>query len=283
MVDHAFHYASDQEPLPKAIGRFQVVERAPTGQGSQGSVYKARDPLSGQAVAIKVLRDEYESYAVSVAAALVGEGDMQELRREAQLLTELDHPNIVTVLETGEDAAHGPYVVMEWMAGGDLKSRLDKAVERQLPAREALSIAQGFLAALAAAHAAGVIHGDIKPSNILLDEEGKGKLADFGIAWSPGATTGALPGRGTQGYMPPEQNDAPSVEAMGPVTDLYAVGVVLYEMLTGRLPSPGEEVRGLPLNVPASVARAIAQALEPNPQRRIPSAEAMAQALTGKG
>lgn len=283
MVDHAFQYPSDQgAPLPRTIGRFRVTGRAPGGgRGSQASVYRAHDPVSGQEVALKVLGNQYDSYATSLLAALVGEPDMEELRREAQLLSTLQHPNIVLVMETGEDPAVGPYAVMEWMPGGDLRARLEGAEGGRLPLQEALRIAQDILAGLAAAHGAGVVHRDIKPGNILLDLQGGAKLADFGIA---GDVTRAetLPGRGTLGYMAPEQEDPQQAGAVEPAADIYAVGVVLFEMLAGFLPSSGKDVRHIHPPIPAAVASAIIRATHPDPRQRFSSAREMAIALAGE-
>jgi serine/threonine-protein kinase len=207
--------------------------------------------------------------------------DMEELRREAQLLAGLHHPNIVSVIETGEDPALGPYAVMEWVPGGDLKSHLQRAPENRLPIDEALHIAQDVLAGLSAAHEAGVIHRDIKPGNILLDLEGRAKLADFGIA---GDATGAevLPGRGTLGYMALEQEDPMQAEEVGPATDIYAVGVVLFEMLAGRRPTPGENVRELRPQVTEAMAAAVTKATHQDPRQRFSSAQEMARALTSR-
>jgi len=283
MVDHAFHYPNDQgAPLPVSIGRFRVVERAPGERGSQASVYRALDPVTGQEVALKVLGSQYESYALSLLAALVGDRDMEELRREAELLAGLHHPNIVSVIETGEDPALGPYAVMEWVPGGDLTAHLERALENRLPVEEGLHIAQDVLAGLSAAHEAGVIHRDIKPGNILLNRQGRAKLADFGIA---GDVTGAevLPGRGTLGYMAPEQEDPRQAGEVGPATDIYAVGVVLFEMLAGRRPAPGEDVRELRSQVPEAAAIAVARATHQDPRQRFSSAQEMARALEGEG
>ena len=282
MVDHAFHYPNEQgAPLPVAIGRFRVVERAPGERGSQASVYRALDPVTGQEVALKVLGSQYESYAHSLLAALVGDLDMEELRREAQLLTGLHHPNIVSVIETGEDPALGPYAVMEWVPGGDLKAHLEMAPENRLPIDEALHIVQDILAGLSAAHEAGAIHRDIKPGNILLGLDGRAKLADFGIA---GDVTGAdvLPGRGTLGYMAPEQEDPRHADDVGTTTDIYAVGVVLYEMLAGRQPAPGEDLRELRPQVAEALATAVTKATHQDPRQRFSSAQEMARALAIK-
>ena len=197
-VDHAFQYAPGEEaPLPEAVGRFRVMGRA---GGSQATVFKAKDPDSGRVVAIKAVSNRYDSFAHSLLIALLGDADMEEIRREAELLVGLRHPNIVSVIEVGEDATLGAYLVMEWVDGGNLRARLDGAEGGRLPLPEALRIARDILAGLGAAHDTGIVHRDVKPENILLDSDGTAKLADFGIAgeW-------AMAGRGTQGYMAPEQ------------------------------------------------------------------------------
>lgn len=275
-VDHAFQYAPGEEaPLPEGIGRFQVVGRA---GGSQATVFKAKDPDSGAEVAIKAISNRYDSFAHSLMVALLGDVDMEEIRREAELLAGLKHPNIVAVIEVGEDANLGPYLVMEWVPGGNLRARLDSAEGGRLPVGEALRIAGEALSGLAAAHEAGVVHRDVKPENILLGEGGSVKLADFGIAGDA-----ALAGRGTPGYMAPEQREDQEVDSVGPAADIYAVGVVLFEMLTGRLPAPGEDVELSLAEVRDGVAAVIARAIHENPGERFASAAEMAASLSRAG
>lgn len=264
--------------MPATIGRFRIVERAPGGKGSQASVYRALDPENGRQVALKVLGNQFDSYAQSLLAALVGDQDVEELRREAELLASLRHPNIVDVVETGEDAVYGPYVATEWFPGGDLRALLDRTAGKILPVREALKIARDVLEGLSAAHGAGVVHLDIKPENILLGEGGRAKLADFGIA-GRAASHEALPGRGTPGYMAPEQQDPDLIGQVESATDIYAVGIILFEMLVGRLPSPGDGLRQLRPEVPEAVTRALARALDPDPRKRFSSAQEALDAL----
>lgn len=275
-VDHAFQYAPGEEaPLPEAIGRFRVMGRA---GGSQATVFKASDPDSGRVVAIKAISNRYDSFAHSLLIALLGDADMEEIRREAALLSGLRHPNIVSIIEVGEDATLGAYLVMEWVDGGNLRARLDVAEGGRLSIPEALRITRDILAGLGAAHDAGIVHRDVKPENILLDSDGTAKLADFGIAgeW-------AMAGRGTQGYMAPEQADALQSDAAGPAADIYSVGVVLFEMLAGRLPSQGEDVRATRPEVEEFIADAIARATSPDPAGRFASAAQMAAALWDAG
>ena len=271
-VDHAFQYAPGEEaPLPESVGRFRVMGRA---GGSQATVFKASDPDSGRVVAIKAISNRYDSFAHSLLIALLGDADMEEIRREAEMLSGLRHPNIVSVIEVGEDATLGAYLVMEWVDGGNLRARLDGAEGGRLPLPEALRIARDILAGLGAAHDAGIVHRDVKPENILLDSDGTAKLADFGIAGEA-----AMAGRGTQGYMAPEQEDALQSDYAGSAADLYSVGVVLFELLAGRLPRHGEDVRAALPEVDESIASAIARATDPVPANRFASATEMAAAL----
>ena len=168
---------------------------------------------------------------------------------------------------------------MEWMAGGDLKSYLSKDSGYSIDGLSALNVANDILKAMDAAHRMGIVHGDIKPSNILLDAHGVSKLADFGIARNLRDSV-KFPARGTQGYMPPEQTDMDSVHDLGPTADVYALGAVVYEMLTGRLPGPTKEVTPLLPHVEHSVAEAIIKSLASPPEKRFASAADMAAALT---
>ena len=276
MVDHAFQYEPGRAPRPETVGRFQVLERVPGGGGAQASVYRGRDPDTGADVAVKVLGSPFESYARSLLDALVGDQEVEDMRHEAEVLRALRHPNIVAVLEAGDDPRHGPYVVTEWAPGGDLRGRLDRAEGGRLAIEEAERIARDVLAGLEAAHAAGIVHLDVKPANILLDLEGRAKLVDFGIAGDGVARS--LGGRGTPDYMAPEQED-PTAADFSPATDLYAVGVVLFEMLTGRLPERDDDPRRLRPETSESTARCVATALSKDPAARHSSAVAMARAM----
>ena len=272
-VDHAIQYGPGEEaPLPEKVDRFQVLGRV---GGSQATIFRATDPGSGEVVAIKAISNRYDSFAHSLLIALLGEVDMEEIRREAEFLSGLKHPNIVSVMEFGEDSNVGPYLVMEWVPGGTLRSLLDTAEDGRLPVDAALRIAREVLDGLAAAHAAGIVHRDVKPENILLGEDGTAKLADFGIAGDI-----AMAGRGTPGYMAPEQVDALQVDTAGPAADIYAVGIVLYEMLAGRLPTEGQGVRLALSGVAEVVAAVVARATEADPARRFASAAEMAAALS---
>ena len=152
----------------------------------------------------------------------------------------------------------------------------------QLPIQEALRIARDVLAGLTAAHEAGVVHRDVKPDNILLSNDGTAKLADFGIA-GDGAIAALQPGRGTRGYMAPEQEDDLRSDSVDHAVDIYAVGVVLFEMLVGRLPTEIEDVRSARSEVTEAIAAVVARATQPDPVKRFASAAEMAAALSDAG
>ncbi len=191
--------------------------------GGMGEVYLARDKILGREVAIKVLRKRYAEDEELVAC----------FRREARSAAALPHPNVVSAhdLDRSRDGVH--YIAMEYVPGGTLKQRLVEggALRPTTAAAVALQIAD----ALDAAHARGIVHRDIKPQNVLLTVGGNVKLADFGIAGAVPLTTGSRtnPVLGTPGHTSPEQA---SGEPVGPASDLYSLGVALYEMLTGEVP-----------------------------------------------
>ncbi len=197
-------------------GRFEIVREV--GRGGFGVVYEARDLSLGRAVAFKVVS--------------AGKGAIREdrLLREAAAAARLSHPNIVQLHDMGH-SEYGPYLVLEMVRGRTLAERLDAGV---LPSSEAMHMARDVAAALAHAHSAGVIHRDLNPRNVLVDEEGHAKVLDFGLARAFGQR--GVEG-GTPGYMAPEQwRGAPEDER----TDVFALGVLIFQMLTGELPFPGD-------------------------------------------
>lgn len=250
------------------------------GRGGMGVVYKARDERLGRDVALKVL----------LAGEHADVAHRQRFLDEAAAVGGLDHPNVVRVYQTGEHGGN-PYLSLEFCPGGSLASRLGG--KPQKPKQSAALMAK-IAAGVQAAHAAGIIHRDLKPGNILLAADGTPKVADFGLAkrtGSDGATrTGA--GMGTPAYMSPEQmNDAKRV---GPASDLYALGAMLYEMLTGRPPFLAESeihlmtqvlteepvaVRRLVPKVPADLETICHKCLAKDPQRRYASAADLADDL----
>ena len=212
--------------------RYQLDETL--GQGGMATVYKARDTLLGRAVAIKVLRiDQFPP-------ALLG-GLRKRFSREARLLARLDHPHIVPIYDYGEWEG-APFLVMGYMPGGSLKAMLEK--QGPLTWENAVRLLLPVIEALTYAHAQGVVHRDIKPSNILFDKWNRPRLADFGVAKivmgedkDLNATlteTGAA--IGTPHYMAPEQWEG----ELSPAIDVYAMGVVLFEMMTGERPYEGK-------------------------------------------
>ena len=205
------------------LGRFELLREL--GRGGFGVVFEARDQELGRSVAFKLIR------------ASRPEADADKLHREAEVVARLQHPNLVTLYDVGR-CEQGPYLVLELLGGETLQARLARG---PLPLKEALAIAVDVARGLAYAHAEGVVHRDLKPSNVFLCERGGVKLLDFGMAHAFGhkRTSG-----GTPGYMAPEQwSDSPEDER----TDVFALGVMLYQMLTGTLPFPddgGKPVRG---------------------------------------
>ena len=217
----------------QSIGRYQVLERL--GEGGMAIVYKARDTRLDRDVALKLIRvDQFGSAILDQI--------LKRFEREAKSLARLSHPNIVTVHDYGEhDGA--PYLVLEYCPGGDLKSRLRG---QPMDWREAVQLVLPVARALRYSHRQGIIHRDVKPSNIMFTGEGEPKLSDFGIAkileHEEAATlTGTGVGIGTPGYMAPEQWTGET----SPQSDQYGLGVVLYELVTGRKPYESDTPAGI--------------------------------------
>jgi eukaryotic-like serine/threonine-protein kinase len=246
-----------------------------------GEVYLAHDALLGREVALKVLR---ESHAGSVEFA-------ERFRREVKHAAALSHPNIVQVYDAGDTADGEPYMAMEHVPGGTLRDRL---LERgALPPRTAAAVALQIAEALSVAHHHGIIHRDIKPENVLVTENGDVKVADFGIAKAADATamTRTSLVLGTVRYLSPEQAMG---EPVSSASDLYSLGVVLYEMLAGEVPFEAEGPIAIAMKhlsqepaplcelapeVPASLNAVTLKLLEKDPEKRYGSAEAVAEDL----
>src|SRR5215208_604216 len=208
----------------KIAGRYEVEELV--GHGGMSSVYRARDSLLERHVALKILHEQYNA----------DDDFVERFKREARSVAQLQHPNIVTVIDRGE-ADDRQFIVFEYIDGENLKELVVR--KGRLDVREALEIAIEVARGLAFAHGQGLVHRDVKPQNVLLNGDGRAKVTDFGIARSvdvDGMTqTGTV--LGTSNYIAPEQASGQPVDAQ---TDVYALGVVLYELLAGEVPFPGE-------------------------------------------
>src|SRR6266567_4409899 len=191
------------------------------GRGGMSEVWLANDAELDRRVALKLLAPD---------------ADTARFDREARAVASLAHPNITQLYDYGEDEGR-PYMVLEYLPGGTLEEWL--RTQSVLSDDETFAVAAGIAAGLAHAHARGVVHRDLKPANVLFDEEGRPKLADFGIARlaaGEGTLTEAGTLLGTAAYISPEQA---SGEPAGPPSDVYSFGVILYRMLTGQLPFQG--------------------------------------------
>ncbi len=274
------------EDLPPVshLGGLRLIRRI--GSGGMGAVFFAEDEALGRPTAVKILAPEI----------LGGPERIERFQREARTVAKLRHPNIVVVHSVGEE--HGlRYLAMEYVAGESLAGELATASSkgRRLPVDDVLRIGAEIARALAAAHAAGVVHRDVKPSNIRLAPDGRAVLLDFGIAFDAGAAALTATGAfcGSPQYAAPEQVDA----ARGPIdarTDVYSLGATLYEALTGVAPFRGETreqlfraildqepvpLRKLAPGVSRDVETVVHAALDKSPLRRHPTAAALAADL----
>jgi tetratricopeptide (TPR) repeat protein/tRNA A-37 threonylcarbamoyl transferase component Bud32 len=252
------------------------------GRGGMGVVYKARHRRLNRVVAIKML----------IAGAYAGPPERERFQREAEAVASLHHANIVAVYDVG-DHDGWPYFTMELLEGGNLTQALAGSPR---PAREAASLLIALAEAVQVAHRAGIVHRDVKPANILLAADGTPKVADFGLARHFEGESGlTLSGAriGTPSYMAPEQVNG-KAGAIGPATDIYALGALLYEMLTGRPPFRGETAAEterqvlhdepvapsrLNTKVPRDPETICLKCLSKEPQRRYASAAALADDL----
>jgi serine/threonine protein kinase len=262
----------------KMLGPYRI--EAPMGYGGMATIYRATQPRLGRAVAIKMLHPAFVQDSAFLA----------RFEREAQIVAQLDHPHIVPVYDFS-DYEGQPYLVMKYIDGTTLKQRLESG---PVEADEALRILTPIAAALDYAHHQGVLHRDIKPSNILLSAEGTPYLTDFGLARMASLGSSTLSSDvllGTPHYISPEQ--AVGGEHLTPATDVYALGVVLYELATGRVPYTGDTPYAIvhahiydPLPAPRSLNPALPEAVEAvlnkalakDPSKRYASATALIEA-----
>ena len=265
----------------KTVGQYHILERI--GGGGMGIVYKAVDTRLDRTVALKFLQPKLDS---DDAAA-------ERFRLEARTIAALEHPNICTVHEIGETDDGQLFLAMPLYDGETVQQRIARG---PLPVSEAIGIAVQVCRALAKAHARGIVHRDIKPSNVLVTTDGVVKLLDFGIAKLVDITlTGAAGPLGTIAYMSPEQARGEPVDHR---TDIWSLGIVLYEMLTGQRPHAGETAMSIARamqheatppgslrrpDIPASVDRVVAKALAVTVADRYQSAQAFEEALLGLG
>jgi tetratricopeptide (TPR) repeat protein len=269
-------------PMPTSFvnGRYKVKKFL--GEGGKKKVYLAHDTVLDRDVAFALIKTEKLDAA-----------NRARITREAQAMGRLgDHPNIVSIYEMGEEKGQ-PYIVIPFMPGGDVEGLIEKAPEHRLPIDKAIEITKSVCKGLEFAHSKGIIHRDIKPGNVWLSADGTAKVGDFGLALSIDLSRLTHEGMmvGTYYYMPPEQ-------AMGgeitPRADLYSLGAMLYEMVTGRPPFTGDDtvaIIGQHINTPPvspnwhrpelspALAALIMRLLEKDPQKRPASATEVLKAL----
>ena len=269
------------------LGPYEIL--APLGEGGMGAVYRARDPRLGREVAIKTI---HERRAKDPEART-------RFTRETRAVAALSHPNILAIHDVGEDG-EVVFAVMELLKGETLRTRLDRG---PLPVPEAVAIVAVIADGLAAAHARGIVHRDLKPANVFLTADGGVKILDFGLARDTQPVGGAnsdaatlsqmtIPGAlvGTVDYMSPEQVRGEAAEAR---SDVFALGIVLHETLTGRRPFDRptaaetvaailkDDAPSLPPEMPVALARLVSRCLEKDPRRRSLSARDVAAELRG--
>ncbi len=258
------------------VGRYEILEII--GTGANGKVARAHDPMIGRQVAIKLFPKELASGAAR-----------QRFIQEARVVGQLSHPSIITLHDMGiDEATQTPYLVMEFLEGQPLDRILEKG---SLPFPKACAYAAEVASALGVAHRKGVIHGDVKPANMLITDDGRVKLMDFGMARLASRDSGSTPLLGTPAYWCPEQIVGKPQDAR---SDLFSLGVVLYEMVTGKRPFDSDSLQGIcgrvlsstPLppshanpSVPAGFDQVVARCLAKDPAARYAMAEALVEEL----
>ena len=221
------------EGVPSSIGRYQIT--GTLGFGAMGAVYQAFDPVIKRPLAIKTIRLDVPPQSPQYREFLV------RFQQEVQISGKLSHPNIVTLFDIGQDEKGNPFLAMEYVKGKTVGELLESG-ERFRPER-VLGLVSQAASALDYAHSQGVIHRDIKPSNLIVQEGDRLKVTDFGIAKAADSEitqTGAL--LGTPSYMSPEQAMGEPLDGR---SDLFSLGVVAFEMLSGQQPFPGTNVTSI--------------------------------------
>ena len=276
----AIRTADDGRFLPGATiaARYRII--ALLGRGGMGEVYRADDLTLGQQVALKFLPP----------AVAENSKALERFRNEVRIARRVSHPNVCRVYDVGEVEGH-VFLSMEYVDGEDLGSLLRRI--GRLPEDKALEISRRLCAGLGAAHEKGVLHRDLKPANVMLDARGQVLLTDFGLAGLVDQIEGAEVRNGTPAYMAPEQLAGREVTVR---SDLYSLGLVMYEILTGKRPFESDTLEGLErvrrettLTNPSTlvkdldprVERVVMRCLDPDPQKRPTSALAVAAALPG--
>ncbi|MDQ1256513.1 MAG: Protein kinase, partial [Candidatus Hydrogenedentes bacterium] len=269
------------KPLPERLGRYKIVREL--GKGAMGIVYEGVDPNIGRRVAIKTARRD--------VMEATGRADemMERFLREAKAAGGLSHPNIITIYDAGEEDSMA-YIAMEYLEGGDLFDYMEQ--KKRFTPEEAVEIAATVCEALAVAHDSGIVHRDVKPANILMPTNAALKVADFGIARVSNSNLtqeGAM--IGTPHYMSPEQFMGQRADAR---SDLFSVGIICYEMLTGEKPFAGEALSTVMHNTIKSapidptelnfaindiLSRVVLKSLAKKPQERYADGRAMASAM----
>jgi Protein kinase domain len=258
--------------MPK--NRYEIL--GPLGSGAISRVDKARDTLLGRTVALKTLVHAF------------GAPEQKQFLREAQIVSQLSHPAIVNLYDVGIEDENVVYLVMEYVSGKTLQQVLSESV---IPLHRACAWAADLAGALGRAHRAGIIHGDVKPGNILVTEDGSVKLGDFGIARFATQVSGSGRTMGTPAYLSPEQILG---ESQNTRSDLFSLGIVLYQMVTGAPPFEGSSISAVCAQIlsaepmppsqrnpalPAGIDRIILRCLAKSSADRYPSAEAFAASL----
>src|SRR3954453_23699628 len=270
--------AVSRPPQPSHLiaDRYELEELC--GTGGMSSVFRAHDRQLERRVAIKILHEHYAEDPEY----------LERFRREARAVAKLSHPNIVTVIDRGDDAGR-QYIVFEHVDGENLKELVVRS--GRLPVRRAVELALPVADGLAFAHQEGLVHRDVKPQNVLLSREGEVKVTDFCIARSLDVEHGVTQtgtGLGAAEYVAPEQE---SGKPVSPATDVYSLGVVLWELLAGEVPFKGDNFVAVALRhvndpppplaklrpvVPPRLAAAVERGLAKDPALRVPSMAAPA-------